>query len=135
MTAQFRRMLPLMTLIIVVLSASKAHAQLPDTVLISYPTGNPTWIAGNGATISAGVGGTTAVSLMQVTIVNTSTPSQVYYSNTSNYGFWWYVNFTVPIAVVNAYTDCTITVNAIGADGVTVVGSSTTTVKIYTNSP
>ena len=132
MTAQIRRMLPLIMLIIVVSSASKAHAQYPDTVSISNPTNDPTWIKGNWATISAGVSGGTAVSLMQVSITATGYPTTVYLANTSNYTSFWYINFVVPYAVVRYYAPCTITVNAIGADGVTIVGQSTTTVVIYT---
>jgi hypothetical protein len=130
MIASIRRGLPILTLIVVVLSASNAHAQYPDTVTISYPSSGTTWIGGNGVTTSGGVSGNTPVSTMRVTIFATAAPNMVYFSNTSNYTSFWYINYTCPHTGTEFPVPCTLKLEAIGSDGSTVVGSATVSINI-----
>ena len=117
----------------IVIGCVGARAEAQDTVSITTPEGNPTWIAGNGATVAAMVYGSTPVSTMRVTIYATDDPTTILYSNTSTYVFFWYLNFTCPSGgVPGNYLACTLEVDAIGSDGVTIVGTSTTSVNIYT---
>ncbi len=122
-----------MAMILVGSVGSRAEAQ--DTVAISNPVGNPVWIAGSSQTVSASVYGSTPVKTMRVTIYATANPGNLLGSYDSAYNpNFWYLNFTCPFGSFNhgVYTDCTIKVTALGSDGKTVVGSSTTTVTIYT---
>ena len=131
MTAVPRHMLGLTVLIVVFSSTSTAYAQ--DSVSITSPSGNPTWVAGNGETVAAFITGNTQVSTVRVTIYDTANPGDQYYSNTSNYNQFWFLNFTCPNPDPGSgYTlwPSTVKVEAIGTDGVTVVGSSTAPVTI-----
>jgi hypothetical protein len=72
-------MLALMTLIVIASSASTARAQYPDSVSITTPSGNPTWVAGNGESVAAVVYGDTPVPTMRDTIYSTGDSSNQYY--------------------------------------------------------
>ncbi len=111
-----------------------ARAEAQDSVTISYPVENPTWMAGSSQTVSATVSGNAPVSNMRVTIYATADPGNLLRSYTSAYTYFWYYNFICPFGSFThgAYTNCTIQVDAIGSDGVTVVGTASTSVWIVT---
>ncbi len=130
MSARARWSTCVLTMILIVSASSRAQAQ--DTVTTTTPTDNPTWIAGNGASVAATVTGPAMVSTMRVTIYNQMTRSDVYYSNTSNYTNPWFINFTCPSAIKGQYVKCDCYVEAIAANGRTILGTCTTTLTIYT---
>ncbi len=129
-TARARWSICLMTMILIVCTGSRAQAQ--DTVSITTPTNNPTWISGNGVSVAATVYGSAPVSTMRVTIYPVGTPTQVLYSNTSAYSFTWFINFTCPSLGTKGLANCTVQVDAIASNGVTIVGTATSAVSIET---
>jgi hypothetical protein len=109
----------------------QALAQQQVTIHITSPTNNPQWTTGNGGsvwwTFSSGYSGT------RVRIYDTDRPTDEFLNQ--SYGAPLssptFANFTVPRAYPGQVAQCTLIVEAIGTMG-TVVGSDTTSVKIYT---
>lgn len=126
-----RRMFHVAAMVVVFSQSWAAYAQ--DSVSITSPAGNPgpTWTVGNPYGVDASITGNAPVSKVRVTIYPTGNPNNPLLVNTSSYFPFWFVNFDCPNSGEKyELVPCTILVEAIGADGVTVVGSGTAFVGI-----
>lgn len=97
MMSRIARIVPLaaaVAVIIVICSVSQAHGQ--NTVTITSPSGNPTWVGSTQVTVSGSVSGPVNAAYLETSVWNGGTNLTGWIQSAYNPTTPWFLNFTCP---------------------------------------